>query len=39
VFIVPRSEYRQARAMAGSKLRVEPADTLDQALRIIQSVR
>lgn len=38
VFIVPRSEYRQARAVAGSKLRVEPADNLDQALRIVQSV-
>jgi PDZ domain-containing protein len=38
VFIVPRSEYRQAKAMAGSKLRVEPADNLDQALRIIQSL-
>ncbi len=38
LFIVPSSEYRQAKANAGS-MQVEKADTLDQALRILGDLR
>jgi PDZ domain-containing protein len=35
VFLVPRAEYEAARKAAGSDLRVEPIDTLDDALDVL----
>jgi PDZ domain-containing protein len=38
VFIVPRDEYETAKAHAGHGLRVEPAGTLQDALRVLDSL-
>ena len=35
VFLVPSSEYEQARAAVGDDIRVEPIDDLDQALAVL----
>jgi PDZ domain-containing protein len=35
LFLVPRGELAEARAAAGKDLRVEPVDTLDDALRVL----
>jgi PDZ domain-containing protein len=39
LFIVPSEEYAEAKSRAGRGLRVEKADTLDEALRILGSLR
>ena len=38
LFLVPSGEVEEARALAGDGLRVEPVDTLDDALRILAGV-
>ena len=38
VFLVPRAEFAEARRRAGSDLRVEPVDTLDDALDVLASL-
>ena len=38
VFLVPRAEFEEARQRAGSDLRVEPVDTLDDALDVLASM-
>ena len=38
VFLVPRGEVKQARKVAGDRLRVEPVRNLDDALRILASL-
>ena len=38
LFLVPRGEYAEAKRRAGSTLRVEPVDDLDDALRILADV-
>jgi PDZ domain-containing protein len=38
LFLVPRGEYEEARRRAGSGVRVEAVDNLDDALRVLASV-
>jgi len=38
LFLVPSGEVEEARALAGDDLRVEPVDTVDDALRILATV-
>ncbi|MBV8296475.1 MAG: hypothetical protein JO085_06545, partial [Acidimicrobiia bacterium] len=35
IFIVPRDNYKEAKAHAGNHLKVYPVDTFDDALRIL----
>jgi len=39
VFLVPSEEYAQAKARAGKGLRVEKVDSLDQALKVLATLR
>jgi len=39
VFIVPRANYKDAKAHAGNHLKVYPVDTFDDALRILGSLK
>jgi len=39
IFIVPRANYKEAKAHAGSHLKVYPVDTFDDALRILGTLK
>jgi Lon-like protease len=39
IFIVPRANYKEAKAHAGSHLKVYPVDTFDDALHILGSLK
>jgi PDZ domain-containing protein len=39
IFIVPRDNYKDAKAHAGNQLKVYPVDTIDDALRILGSLK
>ena len=39
IFIVPRANYKDAKAHAGNHLKVYPVDTFDDALRILGSLK
>src|SRR5581483_9304814 len=39
IFIVPRANYKEAKAHAGNHLKVYPVDNFDDALRILGSLK
>jgi PDZ domain-containing protein len=39
IFIVPRANYKEAKAHAGSHLKVYPVDNFDDALRILGTLK